>query len=231
MKIESLLFLILFSLCNIASSNDDFSWVDGPGGIELFQRALEKIDADGVHVKMRIRFDPGSYTIAENSKHILQAFGEKMENIENKLNGKFMILVTGHTDNIGDAENNMELSAKRAIAVSNYLIDYYDFDIEDFYIKYYGENSPIADNNSDEGQRNNRRVEFMILNEKIVTVKFDDNDATSTDSSFRPSGLLLSLMSRGMIVPHRMILEGNIGRDVKRNWDGALPLSTFKKFD
>jgi OmpA-OmpF porin, OOP family len=71
--------------------------------------------------------------------------------------------VTGHTDNTGSSEVNDALSAKRALAVKNYLINQ---GIEEEQITTMGKGSsePIADNATAAGRTKNRRVEMSIRN-------------------------------------------------------------------
>jgi len=77
------------------------------------------------------------------------------------------ILVAGHTDNLGTAAYNMKLSQHRADAVAAVLkansVSRYRLTVLG-----YGENNPIADNVSDSGREQNRRVEFAIVaNDKL----------------------------------------------------------------
>lgn len=75
---------------------------------------------------------------------------------------KMSILVEGHTDNVGDPTQNKRLSLERAYNVREYLISK---GIAGFRIQFkgYGDTKPIADNNTEEGRKMNRRVEFVIL--------------------------------------------------------------------
>jgi OOP family OmpA-OmpF porin len=73
------------------------------------------------------------------------------------------VRINGHTDDIGSAENNMELSRKRAQAVMKYLIDK-GVNSENLSCAWYGFTRPIASNETEEGRKQNRRVEFEILN-------------------------------------------------------------------
>ena len=72
------------------------------------------------------------------------------------------IKIIGHTDNIGEVSKNLLLSEKRARSVYQELIDK---GIKDSRILYEGkgESQPIADNNTQEGRRKNRRTEFTIV--------------------------------------------------------------------
>lgn len=75
---------------------------------------------------------------------------------------KITIIVEGHTDNVGDPTQNKRLSLERAYNVREYLISK---GIAGFRIQFkgYGDTKPIAENNTDEGRKMNRRVEFVIL--------------------------------------------------------------------
>ena len=72
------------------------------------------------------------------------------------------ILIEGHTDNIGSMQDNMILSQKRAKTVYYYLINY-GIDKKRLDYKGYGEVSPIADNNTNQGRSLNRRTSFRVI--------------------------------------------------------------------
>ena len=73
------------------------------------------------------------------------------------------ILIQGHTDSQGAAENNRNLSQKRADAVRDYLVSK-GIDISRVSTSGLGEEYPIADNNTAAGRAQNRRVEFIVRN-------------------------------------------------------------------
>lgn len=72
------------------------------------------------------------------------------------------IVIEGHTDNIGDPAQNKRLSLERAFNVREYLIKR-GIAGKRIQFKGYGDAKPIADNNSEEGKKQNRRVEFVIV--------------------------------------------------------------------
>ncbi len=72
------------------------------------------------------------------------------------------IELQGHTDSVGAAESNQELSELRAKACAEYLIEQ-GINAERIRFKGWGENQPIANNDLPEGRQLNRRVEFKIL--------------------------------------------------------------------
>jgi OmpA-OmpF porin, OOP family len=71
-------------------------------------------------------------------------------------------VIEGHTDNVGNAEHNLELSKKRAEAVVNYLVENYGIDRSRLASRGYGMSRPVADNATDEGRQKNRRMEAII---------------------------------------------------------------------
>lgn len=73
--------------------------------------------------------------------------------------------IAGHTDNKGSASLNNKLSANRADAVEKYIVSK-GIAADRLSSKGYGSTKPEADNTTEEGRSQNRRVEFTIL--KIV---------------------------------------------------------------
>ncbi len=71
------------------------------------------------------------------------------------------ILVLGHTDATGTDEYNLKLSERRATAVTNY-IEGRGVATPRLRAKGFGETSPVADNATEAGRAQNRRVEFSI---------------------------------------------------------------------
>ncbi len=70
--------------------------------------------------------------------------------------------VHGHTDNVGDDEANMSLSERRAFAVKNWLEEKAPANFKDrIHVRSFGETTPLASNDTDEGRAKNRRVEVV----------------------------------------------------------------------
>ncbi len=78
-----------------------------------------------------------------------------------KKNG-LKVEISGHTDNIGEEENNQKLSEKRAEAVRDYLINE-GCDPSMLQTLGYGESKPVATNDTDVGRAKNRRVELKFV--------------------------------------------------------------------
>lgn len=79
-----------------------------------------------------------------------------------KSNKTWKLRITGHTDNVGNAQANKELSRRRAEAVRDYLANQ-GVNITRFLVSWKGEEEPVADNNTAAGRQKNRRVELEIV--------------------------------------------------------------------
>jgi len=77
-------------------------------------------------------------------------------------NPKLVIELGGHTDNVGGNELNQKLSQDRADSVREYFIGK-GIEPDRVASKGFGENKPVATNDTDEGRQQNRRVEFLIV--------------------------------------------------------------------
>jgi outer membrane protein OmpA-like peptidoglycan-associated protein len=77
-------------------------------------------------------------------------------------NPKLKVLISGHTDNVGNPSDNLKLSTGRAVAVVNYLLSK-GIRNERLSFKGFGETKPIADNKTEAGRTLNRRTELSVL--------------------------------------------------------------------
>ena len=78
------------------------------------------------------------------------------------------LLIEGHTDSVGDATYNLNLSQRRAQSVADYL-QTKGVAANRFTVKALGETSPRFDNSTKEGQAKNRRVEIGVsANEEMI---------------------------------------------------------------
>jgi outer membrane protein OmpA-like peptidoglycan-associated protein len=78
-----------------------------------------------------------------------------------------LLVIAGHTDNIGSEDYNFELGQHRAASVARYLISRKGFDPLRVTAISYGPSAPIADNASREGRERNRRIEILVYREDI----------------------------------------------------------------
>lgn len=79
-----------------------------------------------------------------------------------KENADLRVEIAGHTDDVGNAAYNQELSKKRARAVYDYLVEA-GIPAERLEAKGYGQSKPLVPNDSEQNRQQNRRIEFLIL--------------------------------------------------------------------
>ncbi len=72
------------------------------------------------------------------------------------------IVVEGHTDAFGSDASNLSLSQKRAEAVQSYLLENTPVSPANLTALGYGESQPVANNETEEGRRKNRRIDVVI---------------------------------------------------------------------
>lgn len=118
-------------------------------------RALDVATALNLQI---INFEPYSSEIPEINKSILDQAAALIRRAP-----QVNLMIEGHTDNVGTAQDNKALSVKRAQAVMNYLIKQ-GVDPAKLQAVGMGAEKPIADNSTPEGQFKNRRIEFTVLN-------------------------------------------------------------------
>jgi len=73
------------------------------------------------------------------------------------------IEIEGHTDNVGGKETNYEIGMKRAEAVKEYLYMQHQIPLHKINVISYGEDKPVAPNNTKDGRAMNRRVVIRVL--------------------------------------------------------------------
>ncbi|MGD8912906.1 MAG: OmpA family protein [Candidatus Thiodiazotropha sp.] len=75
------------------------------------------------------------------------------------------VVVSGHTDSMGGAKANLELSQRRAETVASFLEKVGGVDRNQLTVIGYGESRPVANNETAQGRKSNRRIEVLIINE------------------------------------------------------------------
>jgi outer membrane protein OmpA-like peptidoglycan-associated protein len=106
---------------------------------------------DGVY------FDSGKATLRPESFNRLDSVAEYMTHKKSA-----RIEISGHTDNVGNAKKNKALSHKRVQACRDYLISK-GVDRSRIEAIGYGDERPIASNDSEDGRQQNRRIEATEL--------------------------------------------------------------------
>ncbi|HBQ42125.1 MAG TPA: hypothetical protein DD808_16385, partial [Halieaceae bacterium] len=107
---------------------------------------------------------PGSITFETNSYNLRGDFYPALNSVGEVL-AKYAdttLRITGHTDNTGGRALNQTLSERRAGSVADYLATR-AVERSRMLVQGVGFDQPIADNNTEQGRSQNRRVELMIL--------------------------------------------------------------------
>jgi OOP family OmpA-OmpF porin len=81
------------------------------------------------------------------------------------------VVIEGHTDNLGTAEVNRQIGLARAIAVREYLADEYQVPRALMRVVSYGADRPVADNATQDGRAQNRRVVITVLEDPVAAAE------------------------------------------------------------
>jgi len=129
--------------------------VPGAEVIEAGEGLIVKFDSG-------ILFDFNAAQLKDNAKSNIQNLASSMAN-----NPETNIMIVGHTDNVGSDSYNLTLSERRANAVKSYAIAQ-GITAGRLTTVGKGKGEPIADNSTDTGRAQNRRVEIVIVaNDKL----------------------------------------------------------------
>jgi chemotaxis protein MotB len=139
---------------------------------DMVAKFKSMIDAGKLQVEIRnglmlvklpdnILFDPGKTEIKSAGQDAIKQVTAILAGIEGR---KFQ--VTGHTDNVpiksGKFKSNWELSTQRAVEVVKFMSKN-GMDEKRLSAAGYADTLPVADNGSDDGRRQNRRIEIVVV--------------------------------------------------------------------
>jgi len=140
---------------------------DTPLGVAVDETGCPTIDSEeertlyetGTLILPDIEFESGKAELKPGSEESLAIIADAMRKWPN-----MVIEVGGHTDSRGSETKNQEVSLERAEAVrQQLLLSTGTIPDENLVAKGYGPSEPIADNETEEGRAQNRRVQFKIL--------------------------------------------------------------------
>jgi outer membrane protein OmpA-like peptidoglycan-associated protein len=103
-----------------------------------------------------ILFDTGSDRLKAESAPAIQSIAKALGT-----NPALSLLIEGHTDAVGNAAANLDLSKKRAEAVKAVLVSQFAVDQARLATNGLGATKPIDSNDTPLGRAQNRRVEFV----------------------------------------------------------------------
>jgi outer membrane protein OmpA-like peptidoglycan-associated protein len=128
---------------------------DGDGCPDLYENIVVK--EDKIELKQKIFFAFNKAKIMPQSFPLLEEVAKAMADFPT-----LKVRIEGHTDAKGSDKYNKKLSDDRAKSVRTFLIEH-GVAPDRMVAIGYGEERPIADNDTPEGQDMNRRVEFFII--------------------------------------------------------------------
>ena len=129
-----------------------------------------KIDNGNIVFNEGVFFDVGSYAIKPGAGEMLGQLSRVFERFladENNLQYVDSIVISGHADSTGNAQDNRTLSSNRANAVLGYLLESGGYGLQRYSSCFcaagYGDTRPVASNDTEEGRAQNRRIEISIV--------------------------------------------------------------------
>ncbi len=134
-----------------------------------------------ITVNGQLFFHSGSAVLLEKSFPLLDSITNVVENFPYKLT------IEGHTDNTqiktDKFPSNWELSTGRAISAVKYILSSGRIDPEKLGAGGYADTRPIAQNDTPEGRRINRRIEFVFFRDDMEIKEFRDFQQKETDTT------------------------------------------------
>jgi outer membrane protein OmpA-like peptidoglycan-associated protein len=126
---------------------------EGPYDFEPF--APEKTVT--IALDAAVLFDTGKAALKPEARQTLHEAADRVKKF-----GDAAVLISGHTDNVGNAAANQLLSDQRAAAVKAYFTGEEGVNGASLVVKGFGKSQPVADNATEEGRARNRRVDVVI---------------------------------------------------------------------
>ncbi len=141
-------------------------------GMEASVSISKHEDIVYIRFNSQILFEPDRYILVNEAKPLLGFIGEVLKMYEEKIR---VINVCGHTAQTGRVKSEVSdwrLSGERAATVAMFFEDDWNIDKQKMITFGYGDNYPIADNATEPGRQQNRRVELVIVGEESL-MNFD----------------------------------------------------------
>ena len=128
------------------------------GGCPVKQKQLVVITREKLEIKDKVYFDTNKSTIQKKSNKLL----DQIASVIKSHPAIAKVRIEGHTDNVGKADHNRQLSQDRANSVRAYLVKH-GVEADRLEAAGFGPDRPIDSNKTAKGRANNRRVEFVIV--------------------------------------------------------------------
>lgn len=146
--------------CTEFSAENEYYFIGNLRVAESENTIPQILSNQGMYSSQGIYFDSGSAKIKPESYATLKQIAAFIQ-----ANGS-SFFIAGHTDNVGDNEENRILSQERSSAVREALVSDFDVDTNLLASGGYGSKYPISSNSTSQGKAQNRRVDFINLSVK-----------------------------------------------------------------
>ena len=155
-----------FKTATMIYNGTDQRFATNEAATEALRSRVGDIDKYNIKRTTNVYFDTGKHALSPQAKSELCATATEAGATDNAL-----MLVLGYTDDVGNEDYNQTLSEKRASAVINYLQQACRWQPYRMLTPAgMAESDPLADNTTDEGRAQNRRVSVNVLVSKAVDV-------------------------------------------------------------
>ena len=126
---------------------------------EAIEAATRKLVYEVVLSEDQGKFRFGAGELPDEAKSAI----DQMVNNLKEQKSAIWIEIEGHTDNVGDQATNERIGMERAEAVKRYLYMQHQIPLHKINVISYGEEKPVAPNNTRAGRAQNRRVVVRVL--------------------------------------------------------------------
>ncbi|WPC67100.1 OmpA family protein [Rhodoferax ferrireducens] len=143
----------------MAKKKADMERATAGTGVDVMQTADNQLK---LNIPSDISFDINRFDIKPNMRPILDQFAQGLSSQPNT-----EIRIIGHTDSTGSDSINDPLSVNRAASARDYLVAR-GVDGRRVQINGRGSHEPIADNNTERGRAQNRRIEIFLAERSVA---------------------------------------------------------------
>ena len=176
-----------------------FSWVSATAESSTYSDKIDVTQTSASRINIRfnnyIMFEGNSAVLLESGKEALRQFMPGIKATSEYIKN---VRVQGHTAQGLSAINDWDLSSARACSVLKFMDFQVIMDSEKYIAEGRAQYDPIADNSTEEGRQENRRVELIIIRNDVAVedtaiiqdiLKYDYGiNQMETDSVDRPEG-------------------------------------------
>jgi outer membrane protein OmpA-like peptidoglycan-associated protein len=141
-----------------AGKPEKYVGIQGVRFAESFPDPSQVITSTGRYTVRGILFDTDSDRIKPESAPAIKQIARLLET-----NPALKLLIEGHTDSVGDASHNLDLSKRRAESVRAALVGQFAIDAARLSAAGLGAGKPVEANDTPQGRAQNRRVELVRM--------------------------------------------------------------------